>query len=344
MFDGLNEFALNILRGINSVVGNYGWSVVVFTIMIRLILTPFDVKSRIGMRRMSKLQPKMAELQKKYAKDQDKLNQKMSELYRKEKASPLSGCLPLLLSYPILIWMFTAMRTFANEQVARQVVEMLQNPNVLPTLDGWLWVKNLWMADSPFASALVDLNTMRQVPLEIWAKAFTPEVLQSLQALHPSLLELTAESFTKDNLAATLEILFGTLNSMSVYSEAAGALPGWTIPLFITNLSIMKEFNGLFILPALSAASQFFMSKLTPQQPQPQPQPNANGQDPQAMGNFMKWFFPIFSLWICASSNAAFALYWVTSNLIMMVTTTVINRVLDNKEKKEQLTAEGIVQ
>ena len=120
------QFLADILGGINSVLGNYGWSIMVFTLLIRLVLMPFDYKSRVSMRRMSDLQPQIAVLQKKYAKDQAKLNQKTSELYKKERINPLSGCLPLLLSYPILIAMFTAMRSFANQQVVKQILEILQ--------------------------------------------------------------------------------------------------------------------------------------------------------------------------------------------------------------------------
>ena len=343
MIEALNEFALNILRGINSVVGNYGWSVVLFTVLIRLILTPFDVKSRISMRKMALVQPKLQELQKKYAKDQNKLNQKMSELYRKEHVSPFSGCLPMLLSYPILIWMFAAMRAFANEQVARQVAEILQHPETMPVFDGWLWVKNLWMTDSPFTSAFVDLNTMRQVPWEIWTKTFTQDVLQSVTVAYPELATLTVESFSKDAVAQTIPVLYNALTSTQVYAQNAGAVPGWTINVLIASFSLMKTYNGLFLLPALAVVSQLLVTKLTGNQQQPQPQTQGNDQS-QQMGNFMKWFFPLLTLWFCASSNAAFALYWLTSNLIMTASTALINYFLDKKEKQNVIAGEGVVQ
>ena len=60
----------------------------------------------------------------------------------------------------------------------------------------------------------------------------------------------------------------------------------------------------------------------------------ANGQQQPNTGAFMKWFFPLFSLWICASSTAAFALYWVVTNIFSLVTTLLINWKLDNDEKK----------
>ena len=148
----MNEFLKSILDGIYSLVGNYGWSIVLFTMLIRLVLMPFDYKSRVSMRKTTKLQPQINALQKKYAKDQEKLNQKMSELYRKEKINPLSSCLPMLLTLPILYAMFAAMRMIANEQLIQQTFSILQGHE--PVLEGWLWVKNVWMPDSPFAAAI----------------------------------------------------------------------------------------------------------------------------------------------------------------------------------------------
>ena len=75
--DAINTFLAGILSGINSLVHNYGWSIVVFTILIKLVLLPLDLKSRKSMRRMTSLQPQVAKLQKKYANDKEKLNQKI---------------------------------------------------------------------------------------------------------------------------------------------------------------------------------------------------------------------------------------------------------------------------
>ena len=119
----MNEFFAAILNGINTVINNYGWSMVVFTVLIKLLIVPLDYKSRKSMRRMTLVQPQMQKLQKKYANDKEKLNQKMSELYRKEKINPMSGCLPMLISMPILFIMFAAMRMVANTELAKQAID-----------------------------------------------------------------------------------------------------------------------------------------------------------------------------------------------------------------------------
>ena len=119
--DAINTFLVGILSGINTIVNNYGWSIVVFTILIKLVLFPLDLKSRKSMRRMSSLQPQIAKLQKKYANDKDKLNQKTAELYRKEHINPLSGCLPMLISLPVLFAMFAAMPLLAGVTILMSV-------------------------------------------------------------------------------------------------------------------------------------------------------------------------------------------------------------------------------
>ena len=106
--------------------------------------------------------------------------------------------------------------------------------------------------------------------------------------------------------------------------------------LLLTELVVVDNFNGFFILPILSAVSQFVMSKLQElKNPTPAPAPTADGQPQPNSGAFMKWFFPLFSLWICASSNAAFALYWVVTNLFSLISNQLIYMKLDHDEKRE---------
>ena len=171
MFPFLNEPLKAILLGIYSIVGNYGWSIVLFTLLIRALLMPLDAKSRKSMRKTQKLQPQIAALQKKYKNDKEKLNQKTMELYRKEHVSPLSGCLPMLLSLPILFGMFGAMNILAHEQVAGHVFTYLEGKQ--PTYEGWLWVKNIWMPDSPFAPLVPDANIIGQVHPKIGSPYIT---------------------------------------------------------------------------------------------------------------------------------------------------------------------------
>ncbi len=327
----MNEFLKGILDGINSIIGNYGWSVVVFTLLIRLVIMPFDYKSRRGMRKMNKLQPQVAVLQKKYANDKEKLNKKMSELYQKEKVNPLSSCLPMLLTMPILFAMFAAMRMVAGEHMAAQVFDILQGNE--PVMEGWLWIQNIWMPDSPFNAAWPDMNNLRMVEAGHWLAAFN--ALGENAANLP--IALTADSFSGANLNATIELINTHLQTMPAYVEATAKLPGWSFNLWIAQLDVMQHFNGWFVLPIMAALSQVLMTKA-------QPMPAAEGQNGQQQntGAFMKWFFPLFSLFICSSYNAIFSLYWVAANIIATVQNVLINKYLDMKEKQETV-VEGSV-
>jgi membrane protein insertase Oxa1/YidC/SpoIIIJ len=107
-------------------------------------------------------------------------------------------------------------------------------------------------------------------------------------------------------------------------------MPGGTINMLIASFTLYNTPNGFFILPLLAFGTQFFSNTLTTgQQPTA---PAANGQP--NTGKFMKWFFPIFSVYICATSNAAFSLYWVAANVVAMVQQFAFKRLFAAQEAK----------
>ena len=319
----MNDFLVAILNGINSVIHNYGWSMVVFTLLIKLILLPLDYKSRKSMRRMTKLQPQIAKLQKKYANDKEKLNQKSAELYRKEGINPMSGCLPMLVSMVILFIMFAAMRTVANTEMASQALNLLTTGT--QTNESWLWIKNIWMPDSPFNPVIADSANLRIIPADIWAKVFA--------SLDPASVTALAQ-YGIDAATISGETVFAALQTLPVYAEETQL---WTVMpqlnLLIVNLSIYAHNNGWFILPILAAVTQYLMTLS-------QPQPAADPNNPAASTNkFMKYFFPLFSLWICSSYNAIFALYWVVSNVFAWVQGLVMNKMFEKMDENQVETA-----
>ena len=328
----MNELLKSILDGIYMVVQNYGLAIVVFTILVRLVLMPLDYKSRVGMRKMSKLAPKQAALQKKYEKDPDKLQRKLAELYQKEKVSPMSSCWPMLVSMPILFAMFAAMRMMANEQLVQQAFDIIMKGET--TLEPFLWIKNLWMPDSPFTAAWPNAQSLQLIESGEWVRMFGKLLPEEVALLSEKVgLALTEASFTGDALKETIAAVTNAMIAVPEYGTQTAQIPYMTINLLIAQWTVSAKWNGLFLLPIMSAASQYLMTVLNPAQ---QPQPTGNSQQAQqqaSTGNFMKWFFPIFSLWLCSSYNAAFALYWVTSNLIAMAQNYAINKYLDHKEK-----------
>ena len=358
MLEPINQFFYSALSWINSWVGNWGWAMVVFTIMIRLVLTPLDYKSRVSMRKTTKLQPQLQALQKKYANDKDKLNAKTAELYKKAHVNPLSSCLPLLLTWPILICVFTAMRMAANAEMLKQVGQML---NGQESFEGWLWIKNLWMPDNVFSSAYPDARTLSMISAKEWATWFEglkemPALMQNtdfsalsadaLSGVPETLIESikangwTPECFNEANFKGASQIIYSLLNHArnadgELFYQLGNATTGLSVPLLG---DIHNSMNGYIILPIMSMVSQIVMTKIM-SKGQPQ-QTNANGQP---TGKLMQYFFPVFSLVLCFNYSSAFALYWVAGNLVSMGQTLVINKYLDAKEKKAEIAGEGSV-
>ncbi len=99
-----------ILASIFDVVGNYGLSIIVLTIVIKLVLLPLGVKQIKSMQAMQSIQPKVKELQKKYKGNKAKVQEETMKLYKEAGVNPLGGCLPLLLQFPILIAMYAVLR------------------------------------------------------------------------------------------------------------------------------------------------------------------------------------------------------------------------------------------
>ena len=329
----MNAFLKGILDGIFSLVNNYGLSIVLFTILVRLCLMPLDYKSRVGMRKISKLAPKQAEIQKKYEKDPDKMQRKLAELYQKEKCSPMSSCWPMLVSMPILFAMFAAMRMMANEQLIEQAFNIIVSGDPSQVaLEPFLWIRNLWMPDSPFNAALPSVQSLQMIEARDWLTVlneWTATRAADLATLCQTLnLELTEAVFEKDVLKSTIETISNAMVATPGYSDLVAQHPVLHINLLVTDLRVMLNWNGQFLLPLMSAASQFLMTQMNPSQPQP----TGDQAQQQANSGFMKWFFPLFSLWLCSSYNAAFALYWVTSNLIAMGQNFAINKYLDHKD------------
>jgi YidC/Oxa1 family membrane protein insertase len=109
-FAQLGRFVLRILYWLHGFIGNWGWSIVILTVLIQTVLFPLTYKSMKAMAAMKKLQPDIARLQQKYAKDPSRLNAETMELYKKSGANPMGGCLPMLLQMPVFIALFNSLR------------------------------------------------------------------------------------------------------------------------------------------------------------------------------------------------------------------------------------------
>lgn len=95
-----------LLKLVFDFVGDYGYSIIIFTIITKILLLPINIKQTESTKKMNELNPKMKEIQEKYKNDKEKMNQKLIELYKEHNYNPASGCLPALIQMPILFALF----------------------------------------------------------------------------------------------------------------------------------------------------------------------------------------------------------------------------------------------
>ncbi|MGQ3889131.1 membrane protein insertase YidC [Legionella sp. CNM-1927-20] len=121
----------SIMKAIHSVVGNWGWSIILVTVLIKLAFFKLSATSYKSMANMRKLQPKLQALRERYGDDKAKISQATMELYKQEKVNPFGGCLPILVQIPVFIALYW---------VLLESVELRQAPFIL-------WIKDLATAD-----------------------------------------------------------------------------------------------------------------------------------------------------------------------------------------------------
>jgi len=92
-----------------GLVHNYGWAIIIITVIIKLIFAPLTHKSQKSMKRLQKLQPHMAELKEKYKGDPQKMNMEMMDLYKKHKVNPMGGCLPMVIQIPVFVALYNVL-------------------------------------------------------------------------------------------------------------------------------------------------------------------------------------------------------------------------------------------
>ncbi|MEG1979635.1 MAG: membrane protein insertase YidC, partial [Victivallaceae bacterium] len=98
--DYLARFLLKVLVFFKSICHSYGWSIIILTVIVRILFWPITQKANASMKRMQLVQPKVQEIREKYSADATQMNAKIMELYRTEGVNPLGGCLPILLQIP----------------------------------------------------------------------------------------------------------------------------------------------------------------------------------------------------------------------------------------------------
>lgn len=195
------EFLERVLLTFYTWTGSAGFAIILFTIVARLFILPLTIKSLQSSRKMQELQPHMKELQRKYGKDPQKLQEETMRLYREYKVNPVGGCLPMLLQLPIFLGVYQAVinltRVSPAEHAASAMLRVLTDQGVTigavtttlgqPQLAGsFLWLPDLGKTDPYYILPI--LSVIFQLIVQLMA---TPRVQDPQQkAMMQSMLVL----------------------------------------------------------------------------------------------------------------------------------------------------------
>lgn len=310
----LGSIFYELLYGINTVVNNYVLAIILFTLIIKVIMIPLDYKQRKQSFMLKKLQPEMDSIKKRYGHDMKKYQQKIQELQKGAGYSALGGCLPMLLILPIFAGLYGAVQIMQKEQVAQMILNIhngITDPNQLLVSFGW--IRNIWAPDSMLMTALpsmVDINNVAGFtgPTHL----LTADMLEQARQIASSL---------SGNEAALQEFLY-----------TVGTEPTWGIT---GALTLAAASNGMFILPAIGGLAAFFSQRISMKAMPANDQTNS-------MMKMMTWMMPLITVYIGATSSAAFSFYWITSMLFSFVEQLIFQAYFKKKdEKAEELSTYG---
>lgn len=164
MWEWFINFLTSVLASIEGLVGDWGLAVIILTVIIRLILTPLMAHSTKSTVRMQLVQPKLQEIQERYADDPVRLSEEMRKVYAEMKFNPLGGCLPILLQMPVFFGLFT---------VAKQVPADASFFGILPSISqsvATVLQNSGWLAAAPYILFDVLFGVLTFIPMVMTVK------------------------------------------------------------------------------------------------------------------------------------------------------------------------------
>ena len=286
-----------LLGFLYDLTNNYGVAMIIFALLVQAIMTPINAKSKKSMMKMSRLQPRIQEIQKKYANDQQKQNEAIQQLQREEGASMgMGGCLWSFVPLLILIPLFTVIREpikyilSETPEITAQIIEVIKG--LAP--------------EGTFGNAYYD---------QVTAAGLIPQYAAELKAAIPAIADATLEGINFDFIGINL----GLIPQFNIFAET------WAWD---------WAHIGLFLIPVLSAASQVLQmwigqkgndSVVTNEKGIQDKETAANSQSAQT-NKMMMWMMPLMSLWIGFTVSAGLSLYWFIGGVFRMITDPIMTK------------------
>ena len=286
-----------LLGFLYDLTSNYGFAMIIFALIVQAVLTPINAKSKKSMMKMSRLQPKIQAIQKKYAHDTQKQNEEIQKLQREEGASMgMGGCLWAFIPLLILIPLFTVIR----EPINYILSESTENTQlIIDTLKE--------LAPEKFAG--------NQYYHQVTAAGLISSYADNLRAAIPGISEATLEGI-----------------NFNFFGIDLGAIPQFNI--FAETWAWDWAHIGLFLIPIISAASQVLQMWVS-QKGNDSVVTNEKGvQDAEMAKNssaaqsskMMMWMMPIMSLWIGFTVSAGLSIYWFIGGVFRAVTDPIMTK------------------
>ena len=275
---------------------NYGVAMIIFGVLVQLILLPIKAKSKKSMMKMSRIQPMVQDIQKRYAGDTQKQNELLQKLYQDEGVSMGGGCLWSMVPLFILIPLFTVIReplTYIlgeTAEVSAQIIEVIRS------LAPEIFSKNAYYDQVTAAQAI-------------------PQFAEQLKAAIPAISDTTLAGVNFNFLGINL----GMIPQFNVFS----ATWAWD-----------RAHIGAFLIPCLSAGSQVLSmwiaqkgndSVLTNEKGIQDKEMAKNSQQNQSTKTMM-YMMPLMSLWIGFTVSASLSLYWFVGGVIGMLTDAIMTK------------------
>ena len=354
------KFMIIINNALGGGVASFGWTVVLFTVVLRLILSPLDIWQKVIARKnnkaMERMKPQLEVLQARYADDKQRLQQEQMALYKKEKYSTMGMCLPTIVTFVVFFVVFAGFRQMVGYQFAKDYKECVKTYNASISEQIEQNKDKQFIVDNGDGKYDIDDVAKTEAGAEFYAKA-KKNAQHAVYEVYYSEDQVTIRSFlwiknifVSDNWAQAVPD-FATVTGQK--GMATSKLTGITIDEYNDVMAEVLgtggygkdgKWNGLLILPVLAMALSLLSTKLLSGS---QAQPPAPAQDAQGEGaekakaqqqsmKMMQYVMPIMMGVFALFYSGAFALYMFTSSLcaiLFQLTFNLIAKLVDKSRE-----------
>lgn len=354
------KFMIIINNALGGGVASFGWTVVLFTVVLRLILSPLDIWQKVIARKnnkaMERMKPQLEVLQARYADDKQRLQQEQMALYKKEKYSTMGMCLPTIVTFVVFFVVFAGFRQMVGYQFAKDYKECVKTYNASIAEQIEQNKDKEFIVDNGDGKYDIDDVAKTEAGAEFYAKA-KKNAQHAVYEVYYSEDQVTIRSFlwiknifVSDNWAQAVPD-FATVTGQK--GMATSKLTGITIDEYNDVMAEVLgtggygkdgKWNGLLILPVLSIALSLLSTKLLSgsQAQPPAPAQNAQGEGAekakaqQQSMKMMQYVMPIMMSVFALFYSGAFALYMFTSSLcaiLFQLTFNLIAKLVDKSRE-----------